>query len=535
MAHNVIGLDLGSNMVKAVVVHTTLRGSEPVRFECESVALDEDGNSSPEAVLQATNRLIDRLELLGGESIHCALPGEFFSIRNLELPSSARRRMEQVLKFEIDEILPFDIDDAVFDYVQFERSSESIRLVTTTILRNHVEDYIELLENSGVAPREIGVAPLSYWTALSHPKKQGDEIVCFVDIGHVRTNIAILDKSTPTARTFLRGSRDLTIQLAKAGGADFAKAEQFKRDQGISGKIGAVLTDSLKPLVREIQQTFKGHLAAGGKRVTKVLLAGGGSQLNGLTTFLANEVGVVVEHFAFPADKYRPTPPGTTQPDFAQAYALAFREELPRASRFDLRRGDLAFKGDFEFLKKRVGWIAICFFAIIMSWIFSTYAEYQVLADESEIQKALISKKTEQLFKKAILDPEKISDLLSPEKTEKAPIPKKDAFDLVVELSKRIPTTVVHDIDFLEIKSKRLTLRGVIDAELKIPGADSDGGVEEVEEKTPDAGETELSPTDLITQRLLQFSECFSSVRIGKVTAMGSRRKYQMDIDTRCP
>ena len=32
-----------------------------------------------------------------------------------------------------------------------------------------------------------------------------------------------------------------------------------------------------------------------------------------------------------------------------------------------------------------------------------------------------------------------------------------------------------------------------------------------------------------------QFTECFTAIRVGKVTAVGERRKYQMDIETQCP
>ena len=59
MGHNVLGLDLGSSEVKAVVVKMALRGSELVSFDSEPVALGEDGRSAFDAVLEAAARLVN--------------------------------------------------------------------------------------------------------------------------------------------------------------------------------------------------------------------------------------------------------------------------------------------------------------------------------------------------------------------------------------------------------------------------------------------------------------------------------------------
>lgn len=530
MAHDVIGLDLGSHQVRAVVLRMTLRKTEVVRVESEPVALDENGRSTWIQILEAAGRLKQRLQITH-ETVHCALPGELVSIRRLELPSSASKRLEQVLKFELDEILPFDIEDAVFDFVEISHTSDEIAVLTTTALKEKAKELIEGLDEYSVAPREIGVAALAYVSALTRDKSfvSEESAAAVVDIGHERTNIAILDKNFPTIRTLLRGGRTLTEKLAKVGGAEFEKAEAFKRQYGLEGKVGEVLKTALRPLVREIQQTFKGHLATGGSRVDRVLLAGGGSLLKGLEEYLSGEIGIPVDRYNPPVGEESELLHWDKSLDFTLAYCLAHREEIPRARRIDLRRGELAFKGDYEFLKKRIGWIAACLLAVIFSWIFASWAEYSSLADRTETLKSALTEKTNRLFGSPVLKYDQIKERIGEEKMEAAPIPAKDAFDIVVELSKRIPENVVHDVDMLEIKPKRITLRGIVDADLK-----TESDTDSTNEAQADAG-TDLSPTDLIKQRLEEFRECFAAIRVGKVTAIGERRRYQMDIDSRCP
>ncbi|MCP4197529.1 MAG: pilus assembly protein PilM, partial [Proteobacteria bacterium] len=425
------------------------------------------------------------------------------------------------------------------------RKGGEIAIVSTTAMIEKVEEFVAQLEEHGIAPREIGVSTLSYVQGLSVEQEQ-ETITAVVDIGHQRTNIAILEKNIPTARTVLRGGRDLTVKLVEAGDVDFEKAEAFKRQYGLDGKPGEVIKEALRPLIREIQQTLKGHLASGGGRIGNILLCGGTACMEGLEGYLTHELGIPVVRYFAPIRGAKSSVEKLETSSFALAYTLSKREETSRAKRVDLRKGSLAFKGDYEFLKRRVGWIAACLAAIVLAWAFSAYAEYEALSNEAEKQKETLEEVTKKVFGRKMLNREKIVAELGGKDIEVAPIPVKDAFDIVVELSNRIPTSVVHDIELLEIKPKRVTIKGVINADLRGGGATTrpETGEQEKIEDTPaeaSAGVTatepgtELSPTDLIKQRLEGFSECFTNIRVGKVTTVGERRRYQMDIESRCP
>jgi general secretion pathway protein L len=314
----------------------------------------------------------------------------------------------------------------------------------------------------------------------------------------------------------------------------------------LEGKPGEVIKEALRPLIREIQQTLKGHLASGGGRIGNIFLCGGTACMEGLEGYLTHELGIPVARYFAPIRGAKSSVDKLETSSFALAYTLSKREETPRSKRVDLRKGSLAFKGDYEFLKRRVGWIAACFAAIVLAWVFSAYAEYEALSNEAEKQRETLEEVTEKVFGKKMLNREKIVAELGGKDIEVAPIPAKDAFDIVVELSNRIPTSVVHDIELLEIKPKRVTIKGVINADLRGGGATTQLEASEQEKfgDTPakasegDTGTesgTELSPTDLIKQKLEGFSECFTNIRVGKVTTVGERRRYQMDIESRCP
>jgi general secretion pathway protein L len=536
MAHDTIGLDLGSSFVRAVVVRISLRQREIVRLEQEPVPLDETGCSTPAAIVEAAGRLLKRLAL-EGETIHCAIPGESASVRKIILPISAVRRLDQVLKFELDEVLPYDIEDAVFDYVETERTNEEIALLTATAPRDQIVELIDGLAAQEIAPREIGVSSFSYLNRI-FTGHDTEAVSAFIDIGHTRTNIAVLDRTEPTIRTILRGGRQLTQKLSEAGGVEFHRAEAYKKEYGLTGRVGEVLRKSLKPFVREIQQTFKGHLAAGGRPVSDVKLCGGGSLLVGLESYLSEALGVPVEVFQLPARSEVKDTNDLRGATYTLAYTLALREEVPRSKRIDVRRGGLAFKGNLDFLKNRVRWLAVSAAAIVLSWVVSGFAEYSSISGRVEQQRAELEKRTSEVFGKPIADHDRIEEMLEGTKKdeEEAPVPDKDAFDVLVELSKRIPVSVVHDVEQLEIKPMKVILKGMVDADLK---SESEMDSEGTDDK-PDAPETggespDLAPTDLIKQKLEEYTECFTAVRVGRVSTVDERRRYQMDIDSRCP
>ena len=122
-------------------------------------------------------------------------------------------------------------------------------------------------------------------------------------------------------------------------------------------------------------------------------------------------------------------------------------------------------------------------------------------------------------------------------------MPVMDAFDVVIELSKRIPESIVHDVEQLDIKQKRVTLKGLISPELKQEGEsdtdmDTDGTASSdavSDGSTDPSEEMALSPTDLLKQKLEEFTECFTAIRMGRVSTVNDKRRYQMDIDSRCP
>ncbi|MBN2524832.1 MAG: pilus assembly protein PilM [Deltaproteobacteria bacterium] len=523
MTQHFIGIDLGSHAVKAIVVKQGFRGGEIIRFDTEPVNQDENGISMDSDVVQAAGRLYSRLNLTDA-SVFCALSGESVSVHHITIPLSAIKRASDVLSFELDDLLPYDVDDAVFDFMELSRSQHDVTYLVAAVPSKRISALLSNLQAQNIDPAEVSVAPLCYAPYLEEIDVV-KEPVAIVDIGHQRTNVVVAGDSQITTRTILRGGRELSLLLATAGKADYTKGAEFKEREGLTGRVGEVLKDSLGNLVREIQQTLTGHLANGGAGAQKVILCGGTARMNEIVPFLSQSLGLPVEIYTPPVfkEKVQPFESGLSAEFGVLAMCLAGMGVVPKSKRFNFRRGEFTFKGDTEAVRQKILIAVMCFLSIVGAWVFSSVSRYMAVSAQADIVKAQLEDETLRVLGEKTVSRVTIEKKMNPDAAAKAPFPKKDAYDIVIELSKRIPDSVVHDVDELDIKPRHVKIRGLVDSELKLL-------VGEMDDENAD-----LSPTDLIKKKLGEFEECFVAFKLPRVRTVDTRQEYTMEIESTCP
>ncbi len=108
-----LGLDIGRTAIKCVALRTSYR---KIRLEALAlVELSELGGDVTLAVQTAFARLF------GGRAPHhdgiaIALAGDSVSQKTLFLPPTAQKQIAEVLPLQLADEIPFEIEDAVFDY-----------------------------------------------------------------------------------------------------------------------------------------------------------------------------------------------------------------------------------------------------------------------------------------------------------------------------------------------------------------------------------------------------------------------------------
>jgi general secretion pathway protein L len=309
----------------------------------------------------------------------------------------------------------------------------------------------------------------------------------------------LLEAAGPIA--FADLGRENTDVLVMAGGRPiFARTVSV----GVGG-----LPQSAPRLAAALRQTFAAAGVRAGQPVTVLYLLGGGAAAPGAEAYLSAELGLPVEKLP-PLDFDDMT---VEQIEFAPRFAKALSLALglranPRD--LDLRRGPLSFQRGFGFLKEKAPILAGLSATVLISFFFASWAELRSLSYENEGLGEALAALTKRAFGEETSDPERALELLDQRSkgAERDPMPKMDAFDVMVELSKAVPESMVHDVDELDMQREQVKIKGVV------------GTTAEAQQVADN----------------LKKEPCFKDAKISKVTQAvnSSQQKYVLEFPIKC-
>src|SRR5579872_5328500 len=122
----ILGLDLGSYSLKAIVLDATMRNAAVRSFA--SVRRPDTADPA-DAFKRALTELLAK-QPAAPDQVVIALPGPTLATHAMTLPFVDAKRLDATLPFEIESQLPFDLAEAVFDYqVALQKDKKSDLLV----------------------------------------------------------------------------------------------------------------------------------------------------------------------------------------------------------------------------------------------------------------------------------------------------------------------------------------------------------------------------------------------------------------------
>jgi type IV pilus assembly protein PilM len=372
VAQTVVGLDIGTWSVKAAVLESTLRGFSLVEVAEHHLPRGVDGNllnSDRVTSLQALLR-----EVRPPEVIMTAVAGRHVMTREIALPFSDDKKIATVLGFELEELLPLDIDELVYDYEPLETGPDGANLLCAAVNKVWFSEFLAELQAADIDPKVVTLDAVAYAHLLA---SLGDETemegnIALVDVGHETTSVTVVQSGrVRTARTIARGGHHVTLALMKGLDVDYARAESIKHTRlRIDGHLPPDVSEAehaqtvelvsapINTCIRDIRLTLHAHTNRWRTRVDKVIVFGGASRLSGFDAELGQALGLKVESprlssqgwtkMVLPREQERSMP-------MATALALGFVRGMRDGINF--RKGEFASESDFKALRERAGWL----------------------------------------------------------------------------------------------------------------------------------------------------------------------------------
>lgn len=309
MARGSIGLDVGSTAVRASEV--SVGGARPALVRAAQVPLPSGAVENGEvrdvpAVTEAIRQLWQR----GGFKARQATMGvgnQRVVVREVTVPALPPKELRQSLPYQVQELIPIPLDDAVLDYDvldEFEQEgARMLRLLVVAAQREMVTNMVRAATAARIEPVGVDLVPFALIRSVGQDdglnldeSGLGGEAV--VDVGADVTNICVHERGVARfVRILPSGGRDVTRAVADALSISEDEAESLKWGQPVPGapapaEVGSIVERRGGVLVDEIRSSLDFYRAqVPDSDVTRVLVTGGGSKLPGFLERLRERMG----------------------------------------------------------------------------------------------------------------------------------------------------------------------------------------------------------------------------------------------------
>ncbi|MDP3964775.1 MAG: pilus assembly protein PilM [bacterium] len=363
-----VGVDLGTSGIKIVELKSEQGKAKLVTYGYTEQPINVVKSDSQETKQQAVKviREIFKKARVGSKRVISALPSFTVFSAIINLPSMSRKELVSAVRWEAKKFVPMPIDEMILDWkvlsdigtanvksgkkdeksekegaAETKDKTETLNILLTAAPRNLVQRYLDIYKELNV--KLVGLETEAF--ALERSLIGNDKsAVMIVDIGGLNTNVSVIRDSIPLLnRSIDVGGETITRTIANGMNVDLGRAEQFKRDFGMTSsesggqqQIPKTIEFVVGSIVNEIKYCFNLYqnqsLGSSGteKTIEKVMLTGGSAFLPALPDYLSRVLNMRVyigdpwARVAYP-EELKPVLQ-ELGPRFSVAIGLAMRE-----------------------------------------------------------------------------------------------------------------------------------------------------------------------------------------------------------------
>jgi type IV pilus assembly protein PilM len=340
----VVGLDIGSSVVKAIQLRRAGRSLELERFGVAEIYPGMDKRSEAGNRREAKVDAIRRAMADGGINAKysiSAISGESIIVRYIQLPEMPETELKGAIRWEAEDYVPFPLDEVNLDSMILGRSEAGgagkIDVLLVAAKKELVAEHVDLLKGADLQPAIVDVDSFAFLNAFElNYLPNASEVVALLNMGAEITGISIYVAGVSRfSRDIAIAGDTITAHIQQRLNCTWQRAEELKIKQGapqvsempygdesvgssslldtIRGTVeritgedladdspelvaDTVIKQSLSNLTNEIKRSIQFFESQpNGKPVQRVVIGGGMSRMSGLDGYLGRELGLPVE------------------------------------------------------------------------------------------------------------------------------------------------------------------------------------------------------------------------------------------------
>lgn len=308
----IMGLDVGSRYIKAVQLKDVKTGYQIERFSITPLPPDliVDGSiiDSPR-VVDAIRGLISDAGIKAKDAAIAISGHSSVIIKRISLPLMTEEELNESIKFEAEQYVPFDIEDVNLDFQILGAAEEPDKMdvIIVAVKKDKINEYVSVVKEAGINPVivDVDVFALANLYEINYEVKQGEN-VALVNVGASTINMNILNSGISVFTRYSPvGSNLHTEALQRECSVSYNDAEKLKRGESIDGvsqeDIAPVLNSASEDIITEVSRSFDYYRGATNEYgVQEIILSGGCALIKDFATLLSEKIGIgvrIVEPF----------------------------------------------------------------------------------------------------------------------------------------------------------------------------------------------------------------------------------------------
>ena len=477
----ILGVDIGTNSIKIAELDVSSKGSVLTNFSEYPLSPDPQKDQTLERH-EILRRVSSQTDPLNTRWV-IAVPQARVSVHNKRFPFRERAKILKSLAHELEDDIPFDIDETIFDAKIIESFGPFADVLTVACPNEGVKEMLEIANDGGFDPEVVSVEGLALanlfenWEVAPPEKPAPMEIEgtgvhtghsarVILQMGHTRTNMLVYREGSLIAvRSLQWGGKEIADALSQAFGVPIFEAIKILKERAfiLMNSAGATKDQLLlsrtvslvvDQLLRDLRLTLLEMRASFNLNYEKIELTGGVSQIQNLGAYITQGLEVPA-NIAHPLESLRSSrieaSPGIEAVS-ALAIGLAIEgAKRPRNPAINLRQGDFARENESirRFWETWRVPAQVAFAAFVLFFIFAVTRDFMAssLSEKMDERLQTVAKEDAGL-KGSAADENGLRHYISQQKKkiqDREALQKAEhinsAMDIVARLSEKLPLT----------------------------------------------------------------------------------------------
>ncbi len=191
MSNRILSIDIRDQAISALRISATLKGN---RIEAHyHVSLDQAPPDTENRLFWALSQMADAMDTSGATCILSVPPAQV-AYRNVTVPFTERRKIAQLLPFELESSLPRAVDEFTIDF-DVVRKSDYTDIIAAAVKTQTIDEITGMVKRLGIHPRYITISPVAEAMSLIRFGVSKTENFLFISIDDTSATVCIFQSA----------------------------------------------------------------------------------------------------------------------------------------------------------------------------------------------------------------------------------------------------------------------------------------------------------------------------------------------------